>query len=287
MIDPLGFQRVEQHRHQIASRETAGVREVVDARHHHAHHTQDDGIPDGFTANEMASGSPAVVYERAEKTEDRRRRAKRVAGAAEQRQRRHVGTGERAQQKSARARHRENNHHAARAVHIGHHGPEVADPHHVEHNVQQAAMQPARAEDRPPSAGEKDRHGAAGAEQDDARGTGHQKRESAADDDQIASRHQQLDDVQRAAHPDHELDEPEIVAETPEQRRKAPQPRIPAPAVEASVVAHADQRSARRADDRPGCLTLEERHKSFQLPASSCQARVRWKLGAKSWKLLY
>ena len=87
VVAALARQRIEERRHRVAADETAGVREVVDARHDQAEHEQDDRVPLRFGVDQAAAALAAVVDERAEQAEDRRRRADREAGAAQQRNR--------------------------------------------------------------------------------------------------------------------------------------------------------------------------------------------------------
>ena len=73
---------------------------------------------------------------------------------------------ERAQREAGDGAGRVDDHHPPGPVQLGGRGRELPQRHHVEEDVQQAAVQPAGAEDRPPAAELEDRHGAARAEQE-------------------------------------------------------------------------------------------------------------------------
>ncbi len=122
--------------------------------------------------------------------------------------------------------------------------------------MQQAAVQPSRAEHRPPAPEPEHRHRTAGAEDEGGLEVGGEKRQRRAHAD-VAARPQQRQHIERGAGADDERDEPHVAAERAQHRRKAPQAGIPPPAVVAAVVADPDEHAARRADDRARSLAPE------------------------------
>src|SRR5205814_879541 len=82
-------------------------------------------------------------------------------------------------------------------------------------------------------------------------------REEAVEAQGVGTRHEDRDDVKRGAPSDDDRDESEIGAELSEDGRKTPQPGIRAAAAVAAIVTDADQRAARRADDRSGCSAMK------------------------------
>ena len=150
-------------------------------------------------------------------------------------------------------------HHARRAVHVPDRRAEVAHPHHVEEDVQRAAVQPARAEQRPPAPMTEDRRArrTRPARYADGRFGPRMREDDSAEE--VAARHhgQQQRTAYRSPRSRRRSGgrEAEVVAEPPQHRSEPPETRIPAPARVALVVVHPDQRAARGADDGAGFLT--------------------------------
>ena len=169
---------------------------------------------------------------------------------------RQVAAGDRAEQESANAGDRVDDHRAARAVHLRRGGAELPHPQHIEQDVEEAPVQPGRADDGPPAPVDEHGDGAAGAQQEQALHARRQQREEALHADAPA-REQQRRDVQGRAAPHDQRDEPEVAAEPAQERSKAPQTGIAAAAGQASLVTHAHQGPARGADDRTAGLACE------------------------------
>ena len=126
----------------------------------------------------------------------------------------------------------------------------LSNPIHVEEDVQQAAVQPGRAEERPPPAEAEHRRGARHTEQEQRIRARREKRQPAADDLNVAARDEESQRVQNRGCADDHWHEAKIRAQLSQERAVAPQTGIWPPAHVALRVPHADERSARRADDR-------------------------------------
>jgi len=156
--------------------------------------------------------------------------------------------GDRGGRKPSGARQDIDDHHPARPIELGDDRRQLPDPQQVEENVQQAGVEPARAEDGPPPGVAKHGHGSAGPkEEDGVVGWGHEPHDAAPHHQ--ATRRQQGQGIKDHAEAGHERDKPEIVAEAPEGRGKAPEARVPPAAVVAGFVVDADQVAARHAHD--------------------------------------
>src|SRR4029453_944230 len=110
-----------------------------------------------------------------------------------------------------------------------------------------AAVEPARAEHRPPSVVPEDGLAATRPEEElrlDARG---QNSEEAAHPDTAAGEHE-LEAEEDDAGADHEWDEAEVAPERTQRRSEAPHPRVPPPAVVAGIVVDSAEHAARRAN---------------------------------------
>ena len=248
MLDPLGPQRIEQLRREISSDEPAAMSEVVHTRHQQAEHEERRGIPDRLAPHQAAPAAAAVVHESSQQAEHRRRGPHREAGSAQERQGRHRHVGHRAQQETADARDRVDDHHPRRAVDVRGRRPELPDPHHVEQDVQGSRVQPRRAHDGPPAAVAEHRHRTARPEQEQGPRVRREQREQPVHANRRAGGDErQRVEPRRAPHD--ERDKPQVVAEPPEQRRESPQPGIPPAAVETALVVDADQVSTGGADD--------------------------------------
>ena len=168
---------------------------------------------------------------------------------------REVLAGERTGAEPHHARGRVDDHHPARPVQLTHFGSQLPDPHHVEDDVQQTAVQPGCAQQRPPAAVLEHRLRAGRAENKQTLERWRQNPEQAAAHGNAAPG--ERDDVHDRAQPGDEGDEAEIMSEASERRREAEQRRVPAAAVIALLVLDADQVSARHADDGAGRLPPE------------------------------
>src|SRR5579871_396013 len=146
VIDPFGFEWIEQASGDKSAGEAAGMRPVVDAAHEKTHHEHRDGPRPGLTADNARPRSAAVVHQRAEQSHDGGRCAQRLRGPDEA-----------AQQKTRDARDRVDDDHPPGAVKLGDRGSELPNPEQIEPDVQQAAVEPRRAERRPPAMQQKNR----------------------------------------------------------------------------------------------------------------------------------
>src|SRR5437899_3056914 len=158
--------------------------EVVDSAHEEAEHEEDDGVLNRLAAYQAAPALAAVVRERAEESEHRRRRTHREPDAHR-----------RAEEESAESGDRIDNDGPRGPDDVGHRGTEIAHPHHVEQNVEKAAVKPARAEERPPVAEHIDGNRAAHAEQEERAIAGDQKIDSACERLQLIPRYEQRQQV--------------------------------------------------------------------------------------------
>ena len=114
---------------------------------------------------------------------------------------------ERTEQKPADAGHDVDDDGPRRADDVGGRRPERSHPVHVEEDVQQPAVQPRRAQHRPPAAEPEHRKRAARAKQHEGARARRQNGEPAADDRQVAARGEQGQHVERARRADDERDE--------------------------------------------------------------------------------
>ena len=263
VIQPLGLERVEDLRHQPAAGEPAGVRPVVDARHDQAEQRPSSARTAGLRAWPCCCPSAGRTA--------RWRRAGRRSGAeaptvkpAPPR----IGMppknshATRTGGESRDPGHGVDDDHAAGAVELGARRPELPHPHHVEQDVQHAAVQPAGAEDRPPPAVLEYRHAAARAEQEQARRARRQEREDAVHPDAAA---------RQSSIATYRPDDPHMISGTnprslPRRRSsgaESPEARVPPPAVVAGLVVHAHQ--AARTTCTPPTARLSSEHEPSPL----------------------
>ena len=151
-------------------------------------------------------------------------------------------------------------------------GPKRRTQVHVEKDVQQAAVQPRRAQQRPPRALNEYRIRPAHAEQQQRTAGRRENRHPAPRDLDVAAGREQRQGVEQAADADDQRNESQIGAELPKDGPESPQAGIRSAAAVALVVANAHERSARWTDHRSACSTLK--HCLNLLPWS-------WQLGAR------
>ena len=183
--------------------------------------------------------APAVHDQRGEQSEDAARGADRGRAGREVRD-----------QEARRAGEAEDDERARRTVDLDHGGPEVPDPHQVEEDVEQAAVEVDGGEDRPPPA-LVPRHSARHAELVERAHPGREEREHAAHlEDRLGLEHE-CGDVEHDAGGADERDQVDPVAEQAlELGRPAVESRSPRAAERAAWLAHADELPALRADHR-------------------------------------
>ena len=150
-------------------------------------------------------------------------------------------------------------HRPRRADHFGGRGTEIADPHHVEDDVQQAAVQPRGAQHRPPLPEPEHRNGAARAEQQQRR-TARRRECYDAAAHQLDSSRPDASSVRTIENRRRADDQRRRTESAPSCRSTGANPHSPGlarPHDVALVVADADERSARRTDDRSGRSALK------------------------------
>ena len=127
---------------------------------------QDDRIPHRFRIRHRAAGAASVVNQRAKEAENRRRGADREDCAANEWHAGKYQPIDRAEQEAHCSGDGVDDHHAPGTVEIRHGRRQLPHPQHVEEDVQQAAVEPAGREDRPPAPGDEYGQRAALAEPD-------------------------------------------------------------------------------------------------------------------------
>ena len=166
VIDLFRVQRIEEPPHEVAAHKSPGVGPVVDARHDEAEHAHGQRPTQGLRTAPSSS-------RRAFRSTQAHRAAQRSTPTRPPSDRRRPAAAAEAQDTAPPPNWRQNpatpadhidDDHAARTVQLAHAGRQLPDPHEVEDDVQQAAVQPRRAEHRPPAAVVEDRAGAGGAE---------------------------------------------------------------------------------------------------------------------------
>jgi hypothetical protein len=166
------------------------------------------------------------------------------------------GTGDRAERESGDTRDSVDDYRPRRANHVGRRRAQLPHPHHVEQDVENAAVQPSGAQHGPPAIEVKDGNGARRAEAQQRHAVRREKRHHPAHLDPTA-RSEQRQRVEDDADAGDGFRESEIGAEPAQHGREPPQPRVPAPAAVTALVVDADQVSAGGTDDRSGALTIE------------------------------
>ena len=133
--------------------------------------------------------------------------------------------------------------------HVRRRRTDLAHRHHVEEDVQRAAMQPPGTQDRPPHMGAKYRPRPTQTEAQRRELPRTKNRERAAAEDALAvhQRQEQAEGVERRASVDDDGDEPEIMSEPAQHRSEPPETWIAATACVALLVVDADEGTARRA----------------------------------------
>src|SRR5262249_36330267 len=135
---------------------------------------------------------------------------------------------------------------------------------HVEQNMQQAAVQPGRAQDGPPAAEAKNRNGTARPEHHQGPCIGRENiQKSSPWPEHVGPRDHEREDIEDHRSPDDKGDKAEISSELAQCWSKAPETRVGSAAHVAAFVVHADERSARRTDHRSGCFTAKHQTPSY------------------------
>ena len=226
------------------------MRPVVDARHEEAEGQAGQDPAPGRLPQVRTAAAMAVVQHRPHEAEDRRGGADGQGGAVQEaREEGQERSRGRAGREADHARSDVDDDGAARAVEVRHRGTEVTHPHHVEHDVQHAAVQPGRAQGGPPAPKPEHGDGATGAEEEQARSAGRQEREeaAAADAGGIGGEGGQ---VERPAGPHHEGHEGIVELQAAHEGGQAEQARPPAAAPEALRVVDAHEHAAGGAQRR-------------------------------------
>ena len=225
------------------------MRPVVDTGHDEAEEQHRDREALGLLADVRAAAAAAVVEERPDQAEDGGRGADGDAGALQERRQEGHDAGETAGGESADACDGVHDHRPPRAVEPRRGRGEVAHPQHVEQDVQHAAVEPARAQQRPPVAVAEHGAGAAGAEAEQALEARREEGQEPGVADALGVRGEARE-VERAAGPRHQHREAHVVADVAQERREAPHSRVAAPAAQALRVVHADERAAGGTENR-------------------------------------
>src|SRR5262245_4464323 len=148
MIQPFRPERIQKLCSGVAACESAEVCPVVDSSKNETENEKRDRPRFRLVTHNAAAGSTSVINQSAQQAENRRRSSHRSTRSAEER---NECSGECARCKSRDAGDRVNDHHPACAIHFRCCGRELTNPHHVEENVQQSGVQPARRQECPPS----------------------------------------------------------------------------------------------------------------------------------------
>src|SRR5436309_6468429 len=222
-----------------AAGEPPGVRPVVDPRQGEAHQEHHHRPLPELRGHRRGPAPAPVDDERGEQAEDASRRPDRGRAASQVRE-----------QETHRPGDAEHHERARRAVDFGDGGAEVPDPHQVEEDVQQSAVEIDRGEERPPPA-LPPRQPAGHSELVEGARPGRENREEAVEAEDLPGLERQRRDVKDHAARDDEGDEIEAPPEPAlDGRSVAEEPGPPRPAERAFLLVDADQLPALRADHR-------------------------------------
>ena len=247
MLAPLRGEGAEGGGDQVAAEETAQVGGVVYARDQGAEDADHQDIPPD-QAGEGGVRAPAVEEQRSEEAAEGRRGAHRDGrGAAEDRDERAIRAHERRQEEPGSGGGLVDHERPGGAEGLARRREQVPQPVHVQPDVEQAAVEPAGAQQRVGLARREDRQAAGGAELEERVPVGAQEAERAAEPD-VADAERQREEEQDRVGADQRREHP--VAVEAEETGEAEERRVAAAAVQALAVADAHQLSAAGAEHR-------------------------------------